>query len=415
MNPKTTQEMEEISGPQPLDRPALGGKIPSIVALLLVGGVLLWMVYGDDAPAPSRVQQKDESYAYRAASMPKEPAQAPAADPSKQQQREDRRSREDRERDERMQQAGDYARRMQEQAKERREDELRAKAEQEAKARREAADVRRRSDILVVVGGEPTEAPGEDDQSGHVYREQPGRAQQATGTAQVAFSPVPQANPQGSGAQGPENAQDRAYAFVPAGSTAVPTAVAQYGGDLAFRMRQGKSIPAVLETPVNTDQPGVVRAVVAEDVYGDDGRFVLLPRGSKLVGEFRAGSSRGSSRVFVIWHRAQRADGVDVLIESPGADALGTAGIAAEKDTHFFERFGAAILLSMIESYGRSQNDSVQVYSQDLSQASSIALRDSTNIPATLHADQGQRLSVLLTRDLVFESVGPLKVRARPE
>jgi hypothetical protein len=105
-------------------------------------------------------------------------------------------------------------------------------------------------------------------------------------------------------------------------------------------------IRGVLETAIQSDLPGMVRAITSEDVYSFDGRRVLIPQGTMLTGEYRSALSRGQTRVFLIWTRLLRSDGVSLIINSYGTDGLGRSGLAGEVDRHFFERFGAATLLT---------------------------------------------------------------------
>ena len=107
-------------------------------------------------------------------------------------------------------------------------------------------------------------------------------------------------------------------------------------------------IPAVLETALDSDLPGYTRAVVSRDVRGFDGSTVLIPRGSRLIGQYKSGVALGQSRVFVIWTRVIRPDGVSVQIGSPATDPLGRAGLDGKVDNHFFTRFGGSILLSVM-------------------------------------------------------------------
>ncbi|WP_312420699.1 TrbI/VirB10 family protein, partial [Shinella sp.] len=111
---------------------------------------------------------------------------------------------------------------------------------------------------------------------------------------------------------------------------------------------QGTMIRGFLETAINTDLPGMVRAVVREDVRSLDGARILIPKGSRLIGEYKSGLARGQKRIFVVWSRVIRSDGLSAEIASPGADRLGRAGLTGEIDTHFWERFGSAIMLSVI-------------------------------------------------------------------
>ena len=111
---------------------------------------------------------------------------------------------------------------------------------------------------------------------------------------------------------------------------------------------QGTMIRADLLTAIQSDLPGNVSAIMREDVWSFDGRRVLIPAGTKLIGDYRSGITRGQTRIFVVWTRLLRDDGVSVQLGSIGTDDLGRAGQAGFVDQHYVERFGASILLSVI-------------------------------------------------------------------
>ena len=178
--------------------------------------------------------------------------------------------------------------------------------------------------------------------------------------------------------------------------------------DLSRTAPQGTVVPAILETAINSDLPGFVRAVVSRDVRGFDGTTVLIPRGSKLMGQYRSGVALSQTRAFVVWSRVLTPDGVSVDIGSPGTDQLGRAGIEGETDTHFFERFGSAILLSVMGAGLNALSDNnantaiIIGSSQQASQVASIALQKQIDIPPTIKVAQGTPLQVFVTRDLDF-------------
>lgn len=181
---------------------------------------------------------------------------------------------------------------------------------------------------------------------------------------------------------------------------------AGYVIDRSYKLLQGKLIPAVLETAINSDLPGMLRASVSESVYSEDGNVLLIPKGSRLIGEYRSGVQRGQSRVFVIWSRMLRPDGIDIKLDSPGTDTLGRAGLTGFVDTHFMERFGASALLSLIGSYAQqeSRNDNQrEAVADSFNRSSEIALEDSINIPPTVHINQGERINVFVAKDLNFK------------
>jgi type IV secretory pathway VirB10-like protein len=183
--------------------------------------------------------------------------------------------------------------------------------------------------------------------------------------------------------------------------------------DLSHTAPQGTVIPAVLETAINSDLPGFVRAVVSRDVRGFDGSTVLIPRGSKLIGQYRSGVALSQTRAFVVWSRVITPEGVSIDIGSPGTDQLGRGGLEGETDTHFFERFGSAILLSVmgaglerLADSGDNNNTAIIIGSQQqASQVASIALQKQIDIPVTIKVAQGTPLQVFVTRDLDFAGV----------
>ncbi len=174
---------------------------------------------------------------------------------------------------------------------------------------------------------------------------------------------------------------------------------------------QGATIPGVLETALNSDLPGFARAVVSRDVRSFDGSSVLIPRGSRVIGEYRSAAALGQSRAFVIWTRVLRPDGVSIQIGSPVTDPLGRAGVAGSVDRHFLERFGGAILLSVIDAgvtklAGTPSTEVVIGSSQDAtSLASSASAFAPLNISPTIKVPQGTPIRIFVARDLDFSSV----------
>ena len=119
---------------------------------------------------------------------------------------------------------------------------------------------------------------------------------------------------------------------------------------------KGAFIDCTLETAIDSTLPGMTTCVMATDTFGVDGRVVLLERGTKLIGETRGQVQQGSSRVFVLWTEARTPAGVVVPLGSPGADELGRSGLPGEVDRHFWERFGAAMLISVIDGAVRGRS-----------------------------------------------------------
>ena len=184
-------------------------------------------------------------------------------------------------------------------------------------------------------------------------------------------------------------------------------ATAQQLSDPASTVAQGTLIPAVLETAIDTDLPGYVRAVVSRDVRSFDGSQTLIPRSSRLIGQYKSGLQAGQTRAYVIWQRLIRPDGASVALGSPAVDFTGTTGLAGKVDTHFMKRFGSAVLLSVVGGLGAIGGSGTSVILQGGGQsAAAVAAQRDTAIPPTVRVAQGQPIRVFTARDLDFSTVG---------
>jgi type IV secretion system protein VirB10 len=166
---------------------------------------------------------------------------------------------------------------------------------------------------------------------------------------------------------------------------------------------QGTLIPAVLETAIDTDVPGYVRAIVSADVRSFDGSRVLVPRSSRLIGQYKSGLQAGQKRAYVIWTRLIRPDGVSVNIASPAVGFSGETGLAGKVDSHFFERFGSAMLLSVITGLSTIGNSAALMMGGQ--SAAAAAVGQSGQIGPTVRVRQGQPIRVFTARDLDFSKV----------
>jgi type IV secretion system protein VirB10 len=182
---------------------------------------------------------------------------------------------------------------------------------------------------------------------------------------------------------------------------------------------KGAFIDCTLETAIDSTLPGMTTCVLATDTFGVDGHVVLLERGTKLVGETRGQVQLGSARVFVLWTEARTPTGVIVPLDSPGADELGRSGLPGSVNNHFWQRFGAAILVSVIDGAvegavqsSRGGNGTVIVNPSATQGVLTEVLKGTVNIPPTVVKQQGDRIQVLVARDLDFRSVYELRSTA---
>ena len=178
---------------------------------------------------------------------------------------------------------------------------------------------------------------------------------------------------------------------------------------------QGSMIAAVMETALNSDLPGFARAIVQRDVLSFEGGDVLIPAGSRVIGQYESGVAQGASRVFIVWTRLIRPDGVTIALASPAVDELGRAGVRGKVNRHFLQRFGGSILLSVLSgginaaTAAATQGSSVVVSSS--SQASGLAEQAAKDfdIPPTIKTKQGAAVRIFVARDLDFTRVGPTR------
>ena len=194
-------------------------------------------------------------------------------------------------------------------------------------------------------------------------------------------------------------------------SSSVQIARASRLRDTALIAAQGTVIPAVLETALNSDVPGFARAIVSTDVRGYDNSTVLIPKGSKLVGEYKSAVSPGQSRALVVWTRLLTPEGVSIDLGSPGADELGRGGLAGETNTHFLRRFGSSILTSVITAglavaaSGGGGSTAIILSSPQTTTGATAPLARDLDIPDTISVKQGAAIRVFVAKDLDFSTV----------
>lgn len=111
---------------------------------------------------------------------------------------------------------------------------------------------------------------------------------------------------------------------------------------------QGKKINAILETAIDTEVPGFVRAIISRDVYPEQGNKVLIPRGSRIYGSYEKNIQRGQGRVNISWTRLIRPDGVEVSIDFTASDEFGKAGIKGNVDNKYGNIVKNSILSSIL-------------------------------------------------------------------
>lgn len=183
--------------------------------------------------------------------------------------------------------------------------------------------------------------------------------------------------------------------------------------DRNFLIVAGAAIPCLLQTAMDTATPGYVTCLIPRDVYSDNGAVVLMEKGTKVLGEYRSSMRQGQRRLFALWTRAVTPSGVAISLASPAADALGRAGFDGAIDTHFWERFGGAVLLSIIDdgAYAVAGTDGASGVARLPSDAAGIAPQNSINIPPSLRKAHGAEVSIFVAQDFDFSGVYGLQAR----
>jgi type IV secretion system protein VirB10 len=186
-----------------------------------------------------------------------------------------------------------------------------------------------------------------------------------------------------------------------------------------FLLAKGAFIDCTLETAIDSSLPGMTTCITATDTFSADGTVVLLERGTKLIGETRGQVQQGAARVFVLWTEARTPAGIVVPLDSPGADELGRSGLAGDVNRHFWDRFGAAILISTLDGVvqaavqSASRSGGPVIYNPSSSESVvTDVLKGSVNIPPTITKRNGDRIQVFVARDLDFRPVYELRSAA---
>lgn len=185
-----------------------------------------------------------------------------------------------------------------------------------------------------------------------------------------------------------------------------------------YEIKAGWDIPATLESGVNTDLPGEVKAIVRENVYDTaTGRYLLIPQGSRLIGQYDNRVSYGQSRAIVIWSRLIFPDGSSVDLDGMvGHDASGAAGFHDQVDNHFVRLVSMALMLSAFTAgveMSQPQTSSAsgilspsaeatQALGQQFGQLGMEVTRKNLNIQPTVKIRPGYRFNVRVNRDIAF-------------
>jgi len=215
-----------------------------------------------------------------------------------------------------------------------------------------------------------------------------------------------------------QNMQDRKTAFLTASTDKRTVSPDRLEANASpYVVQAGTVIPAALITGIRSDLPGQITAQVTEAVYDSPtGKYLLIPQGARLIGQYDSSVAFGQSRILLVWTRLIMPDGTSIVLErQPGADTEGYAGLEDEVDNHWGMLFKAAVLstlLSVGAEAGTSQdeNNLVQAIrsgaSNSISQTGQQIVQRQLNIQPTLTIRPGFPVRVIVTRDMILAPYG---------
>lgn len=188
-----------------------------------------------------------------------------------------------------------------------------------------------------------------------------------------------------------------------------------------YELRTGGIIPGLMISGINSELPGQIMGQVSQDVYDTaTGKYLLIPQGTRVIGQYANHIVYGQSAVLIAWQRLIFPDGRALDIETmPGADSAGYAGFRDQVDNHYAKIFGSALLMSLISAgvaYGQDvtqgqggpfapptvSGELSQALGQQLGQTTTQLITKNLNVAPTLNIRPGYRFNIMVTKDLVF-------------
>jgi type IV secretory pathway VirB10-like protein len=187
---------------------------------------------------------------------------------------------------------------------------------------------------------------------------------------------------------------------------------ASFPVDFSRTLTADRNIYAIMINDINSQLQGKVVAQIESNIYAAQGRFILIPAGSKAIGYYNPAGRVGDTRLQILWSRMITPKGVDIMINAELADQMGRSGLAGEVDTRFWDKYGATLLFSTINAIGQykvntDKNQSIlaNTYGKDLANISASTLADTINIKPIISINAGTRISISLLEDVWFRAM----------
>ncbi|MDD5786350.1 type IV secretion system protein VirB10 [Campylobacter lanienae] len=209
-----------------------------------------------------------------------------------------------------------------------------------------------------------------------------------------------------------------------------PTRAIKNDFNPSLTLPEGTYIGCSLNTKIVSMISGQINCTISNNVYSQDGKVLLIEKGSKMSGGFKSGElNDGMNRIFVVWNNIRTTQNIDIPISSGATDELGGAGIEGWVDYHYFKRFGSAILISVIDDamgalvdryvrkthenpnsmVANSSDDATAQTRETAKEIASKVLDQFANIKPTLYRNHGDIVGVYVNRDVDFSNVYELE------
>jgi type IV secretion system protein VirB10 len=222
------------------------------------------------------------------------------------------------------------------------------------------------------------------------------------------------------GGEDDQNMQDEKRTFANEAREQSPYLLASMQQPLSkYEIKAGTIIPSLLITGLNSDLPGQITAQVRENVFDTaSGRYLLIPQGTRLVGEYDSKVAYGQERALIVWSRLIMPNGNSISLEGmPGVDMSGYAGISDRVNNHYAKLITGVILGSVIgagaqvatggqgtafnaPSFGQL---AVSGAAQNINQAGQQITQRNLNLQPTIEIRPGLKLNVFVTKDMILK------------
>ena len=199
--------------------------------------------------------------------------------------------------------------------------------------------------------------------------------------------------------------------------------IPSYPVDLERVLTVTNIIPITLESGIRSDIGSQkVQAVVNQDVYGTHGRVVLIPRGTKAIGEYEPLEEPGDERLEIRWTRLERPDGIGIVMDAEGLDVQGQSGLSGEVDSRFKDRYGNALLLATLASAAQlsvgtdseAQASAASNFSSEFSSVSAELVSQGFDLAPRIKIPSGTRMVISPLTDLFFREPELEEITVRP-